>query len=132
LDKRVAFYARNLLNISRPDPDSPLVFRDVGYNEGGGYNNSNGYFTVPAAGTYFFIASTGLMGGRVYSWLNIAVDNWNLGGSYIFPKSDGEDESFSVQALVHVQAGQRVWVRVGAAKGTGYWSQVSAFTGFML
>ena len=39
-----------------------LVFPDIRKNKGNGYNSSNGYFTAPIAGSYFFIFTASTSG----------------------------------------------------------------------
>jgi hypothetical protein len=103
------------------------VFRDVQYHEGGSYDNATGYFTVPIAGVYYFIGSTGPANANSGANFYLYVDNTQIDWSFAY--IEARNEMSSVHGVVHLQAGQRVWVR---SDGGVYYSFVSAFTGFLL
>jgi hypothetical protein len=104
------------------------VFSHVKYNEPhGSYSSATGYFTVPTAGLYYFIASASPSGSSSAHFY-LYVDYTQIDDSYSYsPNSD--NEMASVHGVVHLQAGQRVWVR---SDGGPYWTTVDAFTGFLL
>jgi hypothetical protein len=120
----VAFHATNLQSRTPPS-GTPLVFNHVQYNEPGSYNSTTGYFTVPTAGLFYFIASTSA-NSRSAAHFYLYVDNTIIDYSYVSNQADAEMSS--LHGVIHVQAGQRVWVKSGGE----YWDAVSAFTGFLL
>jgi hypothetical protein len=104
------------------------VFNEVKYNEGGSYDNATGYFTVVVPGLYVFIASTGPYNDNTGSVFYLYVDNTQLDWSYAYIQNYAEMSS--VHGVVHLQAGQRVWVK---SRGNDtYYDLFSAFTGFLL
>jgi hypothetical protein len=104
------------------------VFRDVKYNEPGSYDSATGYYTVPTPGVYYFIASTGADNANSGVQFSLYVDDTQIDISYAY--NPASNEMSSVHGVVHLQAGQRVWVRSNG--DTAYWPTVSAFTGFLL
>nr|XP_034334716.1 kinectin [Crassostrea gigas] len=114
---------------------STLVFPTVIYNEGTGYNSSTGIFTAPTAGTYVFYVSV-QSAWHKYIYLNIVMNGsikvralaWYDSGSSVRILQTGTN-----LVILHLQAGDRVWVRRGG--GTGYYSDsshVTTFSGFKL
>jgi hypothetical protein len=122
--QRVAFQATELDDWN-PPRDTPLVFSNLKYNEGVSYSNVTGYFTAPTAGVYYFIGSVMANEAntcvRFYLYVDNTQINWNRACS---------DGVTSVQGVVHLQAGQRVWVRSNGDHE--YYGTVCAFTGFLL
>jgi hypothetical protein len=104
-----------------------LVFNHVAYTEGGSYNHATGYLTVPAAGVYYFIGSSGSNRLDSGAHFSLYVDNTAIDSAEAYLQ-DGAEKS-SVHGVVHLQAGQRVWVR---SNGDTYDRLISAFTGFLL
>jgi hypothetical protein len=123
----VAFHARNLQS-QTPHVNTPLVFSNVHLNEGGFlYSSTTGYFTVSVPGLYVFISSTGPYDHNSGAYFSLYVDDTSIDWGYAY--SQAGNELSSVHGVVHLQAGQRVWVR---SNGNTYSSGYSAFTGFLL
>nr|XP_034335548.1 paramyosin-like isoform X1 [Crassostrea gigas] len=110
-----------------------LVFPVVIYCEGTGYNPSTGIFTAPSAGTYVFYVSV-QSSLQKYIYLDIVVNGsskvralaWYNSGSSIAIHQTGTN-----LVILHLQTGDRVWVRRGG--GTGYYSYsipITTFSGF--
>jgi hypothetical protein len=79
------------------------------------------------SGVYYFIASTGA--GTVNTGVTIDpyVDSTQIDHSYAYRQTG--NQMSSVHGVVHVRAGQRVWVR---RWDESYCPDGSAFTGFLL
>jgi hypothetical protein len=122
----VAFHATELQSATPPS-GTPLVFSTVHLNEGGSYSSATGYFTVSVPGLYYFIGSTGPLNSNSHANFNLFVDNTNIDAG--FATNPGKLDMSSVHGVVHLQAGQRVWVKIGDGS---YLSYESAFTGFLL
>jgi hypothetical protein len=121
----VAFHARNLQS-QTPPINTPLVFSNVHLNEGGFFSSTTGYFTVSVPGLYVFISSTGPYDHNSGAYFSLYVDDTSMDWGYAY--SQAGNELSSVHGVVHLQAGQRVWVRNGGP----YYGFYSAFTGFLL
>nr|XP_034334550.1 paramyosin isoform X3 [Crassostrea gigas] len=112
-----------------------LVFPTVIYSEGTGYNPRTGIFTAPTAGTYVFYVS---VQSAYQKTINLDIV---LNGSRKVSAMAWYDSGSSVRiyqtgtnlVILHLQTGDRVWVRRGG--GTGYYSDrahITTFSGFKL
>ncbi|XP_052806030.1 collagen alpha-2(VIII) chain-like [Mya arenaria] len=50
----VLFRARNVADYTLSTTDQTVIFNEVLYNDGAGYNSATGTFTAPVKGTYLF------------------------------------------------------------------------------
>jgi hypothetical protein len=116
---QVAFTAQSLQSSSFASGD-PLLFSVIKYNLGNAYDKTTGRFTAPSSGLYMFIATSG-SGGNFFLYVG---DNTEISGAVSYSQS-----SSSVHGIMHLEAGQYVWVRSG---GGSYWSHTSTFSGFLL
>nr|KAG5687438.1 hypothetical protein BaRGS_031766 [Batillaria attramentaria] len=95
------FYAR----LSEKSESAPQIIPDeIINNQGGGYSNVTGWFTAPVAGEYFFGAvilpeRMGQNPQRIY----LMLDDEKI------ILTDGTHSS--VTASLHVEVGQRVWLK---------------------
>ncbi|XP_052709668.1 paramyosin-like [Crassostrea angulata] len=114
---------------------STLVFPTVIYSEGTGYKPSTGIFTAPSAGTYVFYVSV-QTAHRKSIYLDIVLNGsrkvramtWYDSGSSVDIHLTGTN-----LVILHLQTGDRVWVR--RYIGTGYYSShvpSTTFSGFKL
>jgi hypothetical protein len=134
---RVAFHASGLPS-EHPPQGTPLIFPNVRYNDGGGYNSSNGYFVVPTQGVYFIISTTAnRYAGDIYFWLR--VDDQTVANGYSFGVVSPYNSNVhyngmaTVHAILPLREGQRVSVIGGSATGSvGFWERLSVFSGFLL
>jgi hypothetical protein len=124
----VAFHAVHLPVLYTFSYGSPIVFRDIRYNEGGCYSSTTGYFTTPADGLYYFIASSGPNPQNSGAFFYLNVDDTEIDQAYAYHGGLGGEMS-SVHAVLHARTGQRVWVK---SEGNQYLNSVSSFTGFLL
>nr|KAG5697562.1 hypothetical protein BaRGS_019783 [Batillaria attramentaria] len=105
LTKPVSFYARLSEKSGYVRPAAPTIILDeVLNNQGGGYSNLTGWFSAPVAGEYVFGATIlptrmGEGAQRVY----LMMDDKDL---FL---TDGSHSS--MQASLHLEAGQRVWLK---------------------
>jgi hypothetical protein len=103
-----------------------LVYRNIHYNLGNGYNNLTGHFVVPVDGIYMFIASMA-MHGRNYCY--IVVDDTEMITAYIHEGFHGLSFMSTIHAVLHVRSGQNVWVK---SNGGDHYENAGGFSGFLL
>ena len=114
---------------------STLIFPDVIYSEGKGYDSNTGVFTAPTEGTYLFYISI-LSAHQKYIYLDIVLNGsakvrslgWYDSGSTIRIHQTGTN-----LVLLYLTTGDRVWVKRGG--GTGYFSDsahICTFSGVRL
>ena len=118
-DSRIAFSASNVTRVSFVG--ARAVFSDVLFNEGQGYNNTNGYFMAPSDGLYSFNVHLCVVSdGGVYAELvTTAPSNDSVGGerhatvfgSTVFQET-GYSSCTSFQGLTPLAKGDSVYVKM--------------------
>ena len=114
---------------------STLVFPDVIYSEGKGYDSNTGVFTAPTEGTYLFYISI-QSGYQKYIYLDIVLNGSSKVRSMTFYNSGSTISIYQTGTnlvILHLTVGDRVWVSRGS--GTGYYSNsphVCTFSGIRL
>nr|XP_022292209.1 uncharacterized protein LOC111103316 isoform X3 [Crassostrea virginica] len=114
---------------------STLVFPDVIYSEGKGYDSNTGVFTAPTEGTYLFYISI-QSAFQKYSHFDVVFNGstkvqslaWYDSGSTIRIHQTGTN-----LVILYLTVGDRVWVK--RAGGVGYYSNdkhVCTFSGIRL
>nr|XP_022292212.1 uncharacterized protein LOC111103318 [Crassostrea virginica] len=114
---------------------STLVFPDVIYSEGKGYDSNTGVFTAPTEGTYLFYISI-QSAFQKYSHFDVVLNGstkvqslaWYDSGSTIRIHQTGTN-----LVILYLTVGDRVWVK--RAGGVGYYSNdkhVCTFSGIRL
>ncbi|XP_048780954.2 uncharacterized protein LOC125683636 [Ostrea edulis] len=118
---RVAFTAGFVQHHTGDESSTDMIFPHVITNIGGGYNSRNGVFTAPTSGTYVFFTT-------IVSWDDgaISTDIVLNGNSQVrtHASSTGfQQPTFYVYetgtnlVCLHLQVGDRVWVRRYSGKG---------------
>ncbi|XP_078317830.1 uncharacterized protein LOC111105585 [Crassostrea virginica] len=114
---------------------STLVFPDVIYSEGKGYDSNTGVFTAPTEGTYLFYIST-LSAYQKYNYFDIVLNGSakvRSMGWYDSGRTIGIHQTGTNLVILYLTTGDRVWVKRGG--GTGYHSNkehVCTFSGIKL
>ncbi|XP_056013616.1 uncharacterized protein LOC125674919 isoform X1 [Ostrea edulis] len=129
LKKKVAFTA-GVTSSSTTWNSGTLVFPAVINNIGGGYNPSTGIFTAPTDGHYVFFVTV-----VEYGKLDNRVDIVQNGSSKVrtLGYSDAAYQTGTNMAVLRLQQGDTVWIRL--ASGKGYYSNsipMTTFSGFRL
>ncbi|XP_069135892.1 complement C1q-like protein 4 [Argopecten irradians] len=132
---RVAFYAMIRYNIPHVNARQTLHFDSVQTNDGNAYNPGTGTFTCPETGTYMFHWSinqatpTQGLGGTISTNL---LHNGILSGA-LQTGDNNVPSSSSNSAVLHLRAGDRVYIQVSQASTDAYIGQTySGFSGFKL
>ncbi|XP_060065041.1 complement C1q-like protein 2 [Ylistrum balloti] len=131
----VAFYAMIRQNIPHITQRQTLHFDSVQTNDGNAYNPSTGTFMCPEAGTYVFHWSinqavpTNGIGGTISTSL---LRNGMIEGA-LQTGDNNVPTSSSNSVILHLHAGDRVYVQVTQASSDAYIGQTySGFSGFKL
>lgn len=85
-----------------------MIFTNTMYNYGGGYDNVSGTFTAPVDGTYLFTTNICSLDNN-YICFAIVVENTLVSSSVGY--SAGGSPCFSLEAIVLLQTGNKVWIQ---------------------
>jgi hypothetical protein len=102
-----------------------VQFTTISLNRGGHYNFSNGRFTAPVAGVYFFSASVDPLAGGASS-TQMQINGTTVASLQSYATNN--DGSQSVSAALNLNAGDYVSIRTNA----GFEGSLSHFTGFLI
>lgn len=126
---KVAFYANTVTDHVNLGVHRTLVFGNVITNIGNCYHNSTGSFVPKVSGIY--IVNVQILCSPGYELrTELVVEGVVKGTHYI-----GDSTHYSNgggMAVVHVDAGDCVWVRVATADGENDIAWESSFSGFLL
>lgn len=132
----MGFHAQHLLgessNLVYPSPGSPLIFSLVHFNSGNAYSSATGYFTAPYPGVYLFLATTNGYTAAHYIYVDSTEVNHGFVTHNALDRNAVSYSTATLQAVVHLRVGQRVWINSGRESGTYYYSSVSSFSGVLL
>uniref|UniRef100_A0A8C2X4S0 Complement C1q like 1 n=1 Tax=Cyclopterus lumpus TaxID=8103 RepID=A0A8C2X4S0_CYCLU len=120
---RVAFFA----GLRNPQEGYDILrFDDVVTNIGGNFEGATGKFTCKIPGTYFFIYNVLMRGGDV-------CPNTHIVASAIAQDQDQSYDYASNSAILHLDAGDEVFIKLDGGKAHGGNSnKYSTFSGFIL
>ena len=115
----VAFFAQMSSKIpaSEATGDHIIVFDVVKTNAGNGYHPSTGVFMVPESGIYVFSWSFSYS-DRHYHSIQLMVNN-NMESVFHLHTDDGDWLSGTGVAVLHVNKGDDVFVRISALRHYG-------------
>ena len=127
--QRVSFHAR----LSRDLNDHPGTLKPftIITNEGNAFSGPEGLFTAPVSGTYFFVASVSKGATGMYADMMLKKDGESVSRAYASQLYSGGYTQGACHAVLHLTAGQRVWLESGRESSYYYWRGTS-FTGFLL
>ncbi|KAL3856499.1 hypothetical protein ACJMK2_011250 [Sinanodonta woodiana] len=131
---RVAFSAYLSKTLEELGRQHTIVFDQVEYNEGDGYDKTLGIFRCPFSGTYFFIASIlGFPNDNIHT--ELVVDGSSTAGIDSDSNGGSEYPQGTNMSILRCTVGQRVWVRIMEHIGLrvyGDQNRYTKFVGFML
>ena len=102
-----------------------LIFNDVLYNQGNAFHTSS--FIAPVSGTYVFYFHTHADTSQSAN-ADMVANSQAICTSYV----DGDHNSGSCQAVVHLEPGDQVWIKPPTWHSGHYASHSTSFTGFLL
>ena len=131
MKNNVAFHARHSTDPFNVGSQGTIVYDTAITNVGNAYDHETGFFTAPVSGTYaFFVNCMAVVGTSEETY--VEVDGTIVAGCYSWRPNGSPIEQGATMATVHLQAGQRVWVRLledaENVRG-GLWN---TFSGFLL
>nr|KAG5701225.1 hypothetical protein BaRGS_008601 [Batillaria attramentaria] len=127
----IAFHAEFSKDPVPLGPSAPIILDRVVTNVGSGYDAGTGSFRAPTSGTYMFVVN--YMGDlNTYMYVNLMVDNDVI--DYSISHGDGNTwDHVSESVVLHLAAGQRVWLKRGAEQSVTksmrghHWTTFSGF-----
>ncbi|XP_060603973.1 cerebellin-1-like [Ruditapes philippinarum] len=114
--------------------DQTVQFENVPLNEGNGFNNYTGVFTVPRSGVYmliFFVEDF----HDFQSIFHLVVNKNIVSSAIADPIPEGQNIQGGNVVLVHLNAGESVWVSAAVAGDDieGYSTlRTSTFSGYLV
>nr|QBA18394.1 VIgL family C1q-related protein 4 isoform 1 [Littorina littorea] len=129
LNQTVSFHARLAGDKYFLPSGSTLILPTVVNNHGNAYDNNTGKFTAPFTATYCFLATTVDLNRALYAELSLVVDGTEV--DYVHTNTELYFQSASVHAVLHLTAGQKVWLNVPSSNNY-FWARATAFSGFLV
>ena len=127
-EARVSFMAHSLNN-TEPYSGQTLKFVTVLNNNGEGYNFRSGKFSAPRAGIYIFLATLQGAGSQPGEW-TVDVDLYQDGSVRQWVRTEADREwdydSTSMQAVLHLAAGSRVYLMAAGKLGASFYCSFSS------
>lgn len=112
----IAFSAFMATSLSSPGNLRTLIFDAIFTNEGNGYNHHMGVFIAPRTGLYVFTWTIRANGGSYFN-TQLLVNGLIYGSMYT--RDNYYSNSNSATAVVHVTAGNSVYIRTGPSGNSG-------------
>ncbi|KAK7489153.1 hypothetical protein BaRGS_00019667 [Batillaria attramentaria] len=132
IDKVVAFHAYESSHPISSTASGPIVLHNVFTNVGDGFDTQTGYFTAPMSGLYQFHANFMSNDFPQYVHAAIMVDQL-LVAVGISDSRHSYFDDVGIAAVVHVNAGQRVFLKnVDSRANSYYGGDYTSFSGFLL
>ncbi|XP_072094280.1 complement C1q tumor necrosis factor-related protein 5 [Mobula birostris] len=128
-----AFSAKLSKTHNFPQPDKPVQFNMVLYNDQHHYNPTTGKFTCAIPGLYYFVVHCTVF--RTSLQFDIMKNNVTISSFFQYYANWPKPVSLSGGALIHLEPEDQVWVQVAVGEYNGISSSTktdSTFTGFLL
>ncbi|XP_060581257.1 complement C1q and tumor necrosis factor-related protein 9-like [Ruditapes philippinarum] len=104
----IAFHAHHVANLILDKTDEIVIFTKSVINEGTGYDNSTGIFTVPVGGLYQFSVHICVCKGK-YAYIGLVLEGKVIAADMNHDKDQYTCSAFG--AIVRVKSGEKVWVK---------------------
>ena len=134
VDKKYPVVAFNVYGISKGYGGTVMPFKNILWNEGGGYSTVTGKFTAPVTGIYQFNAHICLEKGHVSEYFIRAGNNYIITGEYRAPNAAGDGKCTSFSAVGLLQKSETAYVGgVYSSRVFEYGSDVvNSFSGVLI
>jgi len=112
---------------------TPVLWNDIKFNIGSGYNASTGRFTAPVTG-YYFITATGINQGttNVLIELLIMLNGTNVASARGYHAANGTVGGATVTQIINLTAGDYVTINPDVTTMYGAESRTAFFCGYLL
>ncbi|XP_062608248.1 complement C1q-like protein 4 [Saccostrea cucullata] len=131
ISHRIAFHAYSPSDFKNLALHQSLIFGRVILNQGNQYHHTTGIFTPHVSGVYvFYVQLVVSSDGDVHT--ELVVEGVRKGGHFVQSHTPGGYYNGGGMTIVHVNAGDSVWVRLGTQRGTNFFGWESSFSGFLL
>lgn len=133
-----AFYAWGRTSTLSISAHTVFVFTNTTLNVDGAYNTSNGRFTCPQDGNYFFTSAVRLDSATVSYWRIRIIKNGSAVYSTphsIYDLGDVWDPSYfslTTSGVIPLQENDYVEVRIDRSTGSASLHNESSFSGFLV
>jgi hypothetical protein len=112
---------------------TPIVFANIDINRGNHYNTSNGIFTAPIAGAYYFITQAHLGNNTGYATIRILQNAGVVSNSWSGNTADSGWNSLSASVILNLAANDTVSVQMETSKPTNYIAETYwKFMGYLI
>ncbi|XP_062608247.1 uncharacterized protein LOC134270088 [Saccostrea cucullata] len=127
---RIAFHANSPTDNTNLAVHQNLNFGNVISNVGNKYHHATGIFIPDVSGMYvFYVQIISCSNGHEVK-TEIIVEGVSKGGHYAYSPTGCANGGG--MTIVHVNAGDSVWVRLSVSDGTNHFGWESSFSGFLL
>jgi hypothetical protein len=112
---------------------NPIVFANIDINRGNHYNTSNGIFTAPTAGAYYFITQAHLGNSTGYGTIRILQNAGVVSNSWSGTTADSGWNSLSASVILNLAANDTVRVQMETTKPSNYIAETYwKFMGYLI
>jgi len=136
----LAYVGSTISNVTGDNTVYDIIYNTEIYDIGSDYNTSDGVFTIPENGTYFFSTGckfSGLLSTHTGCQITISGANQGLWGTYCNPYNSGYSGSFYIRAsgIVQADAADTITTKLAVFYGTkvvdiASYGATSFFNGF--
>lgn len=128
-----AFTAKISESRSAPSTNTPVIFDTAIINEQGHYDTRTGKFTCQVPGVYYFAIHATVF--RASLQFDIMKNGVSVASFFQFFGNWPKPTSLSGGSMLQLEPQDEVWVQIGVANYTGFYSSQktdSTFTGFLV
>ncbi|XP_062603524.1 complement C1q-like protein 4 [Saccostrea cucullata] len=127
---KIAFHADTPKDHSNLAAHHNLIFGHAITNIGNKYHHSTGVFTPDVPGVYVFYVQLVMCANGHSVNTELVVEGVRRTGHFVYSKESCANGGG--MTIVHVNAGDSVWVRLSASDGVNAFGWESSFSGFLL
>jgi hypothetical protein len=111
---------------------STVVYDEITYNAGNGYDKTTGIFTCPRSGMYIFFLNVEAVYGRQAAAISLQINGFSRLTAVAECMDDTHDATGSNLLVVHIVEGDRVWVMTYGNDNQDLYKGFTAFSGVLI